>query len=86
MLIHEVSSEVKKAEIREQKARLVPLSFTTKGSSHSKRISTDAILALTSIFMNVVASLTQDPLPKRYIDRTTCSKVKGLPPIVPREI
>ena len=34
------------AETCEQKARLVPLSFTTEGSSHSKRISTDAILAL----------------------------------------
>ena len=52
--------------------RLLPLSFTTEGSSHSKRISTDAILALTGLpnsFMDLVASLTHDPLPKRYIDR-----------------
>ena len=74
----------------EQNTRLLPLSFTTEGSSHSKRISTDAILALTSLlnsFMDVVASLTHDPLPKRYIDRTRVQRLKFmLPPIVPRNL
>ena len=44
-----------------------------EGSNHSKWISTDAILTLTSlpnIFMDMVASLTHDLLPKRYINRT----------------
>ena len=53
--------------------------MSAEGSSHSKWISTDAIRALTNLpnsFMDVVASLTHDLLPKRYIDRTTCSKVK----------
>ena len=70
--------------------RLLPLSFTTEGSSHNKRISTDAILALTSlpiIFMDLVASLTHDPLPKRYIDRTRVQRLKFiLPPIGPRNL
>ena len=74
----------------EQNARLLPLLFTTKGSSHSKRISTDAILALTSLpnsFMDVVASLTHDPLPKCYIDRTRVQRLKFiLPPIGPRNL
>ena len=61
----------------EQKARLLPLSFTTEGSRHSKRISIDAILALTSLpntFMDVVASLTHaaEALQRSH----TCSKVK----------
>ena len=65
--------------------------LTTEGSSHSKRISTDAILALTSLpnsFMDVVASLMHDPLPKRLHRSRTCSKVKvhTTPTIVPRNL
>ena len=63
-------SKQRRRRRHEQKARLVPLLFTTEGSSYSKRISTHAILALTSlpnIFMDVVASLHRSH---------TCSKVK----------
>ena len=76
--------------MRKQKARLVPLSFTTEGSNHSKWISTDAILVLTSLpnmFMDVVASLMHGTLPKRYIDRTRVQRLKFiLLPIVPRNL
>ena len=88
MLIHGVNCEVKKAETRAKCETI--LSFTTEGSSHSKRISTDAILALTSlpnIFMDVVASLTHNPLPKRHIDRTRVQRLKFIsPPILPRNL
>ena len=70
--------------------RLLPHSFFTEGSSHSKRISTNAILALTSlpnIFMDVVASLTHDPLPKCYIKCTRVQRLKFiLPTIVPQNL
>ena len=73
-----------------QKARLLPLSFSTEGSSHSKRISTDAILVLTSFpnsFMDVVASLMHDRLPKCYIGCTRVQRLKFiLPTIVPRNL
>ena len=90
MLIHEVNSEVKKAETHEQKARLVPLSFTMEGSSDSKRISTDAILMLTSlpnIFMDVVASCTTR-CRSAYTDRTRVQqRLKFiLPPVMPRNL
>ena len=90
MLIHKVNSKVKKAETHEQKARLVPLSFTTEGSSDSKRISTDTILTLTSlpnIFMDMVASCTTR-CRSAYIDRTRVQqRLKFiLLPVVPRNL